>query len=145
MKKIKALPAEWKSGSEAETRKIGRLIASNLSAGDVVALYGDLGAGKTTLVKGIAEGLGVQPDEVSSPTYVVIHEYEGRMKVYHLDWYRLERIEKADAAMAEECFDSEGVTLVEWPERSEKLLPPGSVRVRLSHAGEGKRIIRIGK
>ena len=132
------------SRSEAETRKIGKTLAGRLTAGSVVALYGDLGAGKTTFVKGVAEGLGVKSKAaVSSPTYVVIHEYRGRLKVYHLDWYRLKRVEGVDAALAQECFDADAVTLVEWPERGEELLPENHLKVRIHHAGLENRRIEV--
>src|SRR5438067_1860262 len=94
-------------------KKIGRAIAKKISPSSVVAFYGDLGAGKTTLIKGIARGLGVQSESVvSSPTYVVIHEYKGRahQTIFHLDWYRLKKVTGVDEALALECFDSAGVS-----------------------------------
>ena len=130
--------------SAAETKKVGKVLGRNLGAGDVVALQGDLGSGKTTLVKGIAMGLGVRSEKlVSSPTYILIHEYRGRKKIYHLDWYRLRSVKGLDAEFAEECFASDGVTLVEWPERGGTILPKRSLRVRLSHRGDTTRCLRI--
>lgn len=109
-----------------------------------MALYGSLGAGKTTLVKGIASGLGVRSrEQVSSPTFVVIHEYSGRCRVYHLDWYRLKKVEGVDEAMALECFDPGAVALVEWPERGEDLLPKNVVRIAIRHAGSTSRDIEV--
>ena len=134
----------WVSQSAAQTIKIGRTLGRSLKAGDVVALQGKLGAGKTTLVKGIAKGLGLSSAKlVSSPTYALIHEYQGRKKIYHLDWYRLNRVKGADAEFARECFGSDGVTLVEWPERGIRLLPKGAVRVRILHQGPSARRIQI--
>ena len=132
------------SHSAAQTIRIGRIFGRSLKAGDVVALQGKLGAGKTTLVKGIAKGLGLSSAKlVSSPTYALIHEYQGQKKIYHLDWYRLNHVKGADAEFARECFDSDGVTLVEWPERGAKLLPKGTVRVRISHQGPSTRRLQV--
>jgi tRNA threonylcarbamoyladenosine biosynthesis protein TsaE len=137
-------PFKKKSRSAAETKKIAGALARHLAAGDVVALSGELGSGKTTFAKGLAKGLGVRTErEVSSPTFVLIHEYSGRLPVFHLDWYRLEKVEGADRDMAEECFDAPGVTLVEWPERGRALLPRERIEVRLKHAGQGRRAIEI--
>ncbi len=134
----------FKSQSPKETKKIGRRIGLLLKSGDVVALTGDLGAGKTTLVKGIAKGLEVfGEDEVVSPSFVLIHEYEGREKIYHIDWYRLKSIEGADALLADECFKSGGVTLVEWAERGKNILPSEHVRVHLQHKGPQWRTIQV--
>ena len=133
---------KWVSHSAAETKKIGERLARKLIPGSVVALYGELGAGKTTLVQGIARGLGVRPGtEVSSPTFVVIHEYQAKIKIYHLDWYRLKKITGVDEAMAEECFYSQGVTLVEWPERGESILPEHYLEVRILHKNPTTRVI----
>lgn len=126
------------SHSAAETKRIARSLARNLGAGDVVALSGELGSGKTTFAKGLAKALGVRSErEVSSPTFVIIHEYSARLPVFHLDWYRLERVEDADRDLAEECFEARGVTLVEWPERGKDVLPSERIEVRLSHGRRG--------
>lgn len=111
-----------------------------LKAGDVVAFSGGLGAGKTTLIQGIVLGLGSR-DKVSSPTFTLIHEYEGREKIYHMDWYRLKTVSGTDRRLAEECLASPAVTLIEWPERGKGLLPRTAARVRIGHAGGGKRSI----
>lgn len=132
------------SRSSAETKKIGSRIGRALRSGDVVALRGPLGSGKTTLVKGIARGLGHGSEkDVLSPTFVVIHEYTGREKIYHLDWYRLSSVRGVDRQLAEECFSSKAVTLVEWPEKGEALLPKDRIEVTLAHRGEDSRSIRI--
>ena len=130
---------ELTTRSAAQTKKVGRVLGKFLRSGDVVALRGELGAGKTTLVKGIAKGLGV-PDEraVASPTFVLMHEYAGRESVHHLDWYRLSAVRGADAELAEECF-AEGVTLIEWPERGRALLPRDAWQVRILHRGPSTR------
>ncbi len=112
-----------------------------------MALSGELGAGKTTFVKGVAKGLGVRSEkEVASPTFVLIHEYKGKFPVYHLDWYRLPAVEGPDELLAQECFEGAGVTLVEWPERGKDLLPKKRIEVYLSHRAASTpthRLIRI--
>ena len=126
----------------AQTRSIGRKIGRSLMPGDVVALEGALGSGKTTLVKGIAAGLGAAPErEVTSPSFALIHEYSGRKKMFHMDWYRLETLTPADARLAEECFEQGAVSIVEWPDRGKNILPAGTIWITLEHAGRTKRII----
>ena len=130
--------------SAAETKKVGRALGLRLKPKDVVTLRGQLGSGKTTLVKGIAKGLGVRSEkEVASPTFVLIHEYRGRFPVFHLDWYRLGRVEGPDEAFAEECFEGKGVTLVEWPERGSAILPQERIEVKILHRGPSSRNIQI--
>jgi len=114
-----------------------------LKAGDVVALKGELGAGKTTLVKGIAVGLGCAEEDVLSPTFVLINEYQGREKVYHMDWYRLDSLGAQDAALAEECFAARAVSLVEWADRGQDVLPPGAIEIKLEHRGQNRRLIEV--
>jgi tRNA threonylcarbamoyladenosine biosynthesis protein TsaE len=124
------------SGSPEETIELGRRFAAGLQPGDVVALYGDLGSGKTHFVKGIAAGLGWDPSEVASPTFVLLHEYATQPPVYHFDAYRIGRPEEFTALGFEEYASGDGICVVEWPERIEGLLPPGTIRLRLT-AGEG--------
>ena len=139
MKKITLI-----SNSAAQTKRIGKILGKFLLPGSVVALQGELGSGKTTLVKGIAKGLGVASEKmVSSPTFVLIHEYEGREKIYHLDWYRLRAVEGTDESLAEECFNSQAVTLVEWPERGKTLIPRKALAIQLSHCGLRSRNILV--
>ncbi len=130
--------------SAEKTKRIGRIIGKHLLPGAVVTLQGELGAGKTTLVKGIAKGLGLASEKiVSSPTFVLIHEYTARKKIYHIDWYRLRSVEGADEALAEECFASDSITLVEWPERGKSLIPLNAVAIRISHRGFCSRSLEI--
>jgi tRNA threonylcarbamoyladenosine biosynthesis protein TsaE len=132
------------SKSSAETKRIGQKLGSLLKKGDVVALEGQLGSGKTTMAKGIAKGLGVMSEEgVSSPSFVLIHEYQGREKIYHIDWYRLSTVTGADEALARECFASEAVTLVEWPERGAGVFPEEHLKIRFRHKNEKARLIEI--
>jgi tRNA threonylcarbamoyladenosine biosynthesis protein TsaE len=136
-----------------ETVALGRTLASRLKAGDVVAFYGDLGAGKTTMIKGVAAGLGVV-DVVKSPSFVIVTEYACRLPVYHIDLYRLgargdRREANGEQRAAGDEFegigldsylDGDGVCLIEWAERAEKVLPAAAIRVRMSVEGAGRRI-----
>ena len=135
---------KFQSNSSTETEKIGKRIGRWLQAGDVLTLSGPLGAGKTTLVRGIARGLGVGNKQiVSSPTFVMVHEYEGREKIYHLDWYRLARVRGSDAMLSKECFNLNAVTLVEWPERGKSLLPTNRIEIVLKYKTFEKRLVEI--
>lgn len=132
------------SKSIEETVEIGSRLAKTLKPGDVVALIGDLGAGKTVLTKGIAKGLGVRNVRyVNSPTFVIIKEYKGRLPLYHFDLYRLNRESVLDDENFEECLYGDGVAVVEWADKIARLLPKRRVEVRLTVAGEGKRRITI--
>lgn len=132
------------TASAAQTKKVGKILGSFLKAGQVLALRGELGAGKTTLAQGIAEGLGVSKEqEVASPTFVIMHEYQGREKIFHLDWYRLKKVTGADEELALECFESPAVTLVEWPERGYSILPENTWNIELTHEALKKRKISI--
>ena len=116
--------------SEQETATLAKALAAGLRAGDILLLSGNLGAGKTAFVRGLAEGLGINPREVSSPTFTLIHEYRGgRLTLYHVDLYRLERAATDDLGLEELGVD-EGVLAIEWPDR-------------LRHSLEGARPIRI--
>ena len=132
------------TGSAEETEQIGKRIGKCLKTGDIVALKGPLGAGKTTLVKGIAKGLRVKDEkEVVSPTFVLIHEYEARERIYHMDWYRLSKVEGQDRLLAEECFNARGITLVEWADRGTDVFPRDSIRITLKYDGPSKQTIAI--
>jgi tRNA threonylcarbamoyladenosine biosynthesis protein TsaE len=110
----------------------------------VVLLIGDLGAGKTTLAKGIVQGLGAaEPEEVTSPTYTLIHEFNGKRKVYHIDLYRLELASDVIALGMEELIDSDAVLLVEWGERFPTLWPPNRIEIRLTSLDETVREIAV--
>lgn len=131
------------SHSPTETFEYGRGLAEKLGPGSVVALVGDLGAGKTCLVKGIAYGLGVA-QEVTSPTFTLIHEYRGgRLPLWHVDLYRLDSVAAAVSIGIEEYLPGEGVTVVEWAEKIESLLPPGTMRLRLTQVDETTRRIEV--
>ncbi len=123
--------------SEEETIALGERIGRALAPGTVVLLTGELGAGKTTLVKGIAQGRGAaECDQVSSPTFTLIHEYGWPPLVYHIDFYRLEDARELEALGLDEIFDRGAVAVIEWGERFREFMPPERIEIRLS-AGEG--------
>jgi len=128
--------------SEEETAAVGRDLAARLSPGDVLLLFGDLGAGKTAFVRGLAEGLGVSRDEVSSPTFTLIQEYRGgRLPLFHVDLYRIEDPREFDELGLDEIAE-EGVLAIEWADRLPSP-PPAAVRVSIAHAGDDARRIEI--
>ena len=131
------------AGSEHATQEIARQIAAMLRPGDVVLLSGDLGAGKTTFVRGLAEGLGIDPGEVSSPTFTLVHEYHGgRLTLYHADLYRLQQTATGDLGL-EELGVEDGVLAIEWPDRLAHEMP-GAMRVTLETVDDDSRRITIG-
>jgi len=128
--------------SEEETIALGETLAAEIPAKATVLLIGDLGAGKTTLTKGIVKGLAAaQPDEVSSPTFTLIHEY-GR-GVYHVDLYRLDRAEQVATLGLDEILDRNVVVLIEWGERFPELMPEERIEIRLRATGENSREIEF--
>jgi tRNA threonylcarbamoyladenosine biosynthesis protein TsaE len=128
--------------SELETAAVGREIAGHLQAGDVVLLAGELGAGKTAFVRGLAEGLGIDPAEVTSPTFTLIQEYSGgRVPLYHVDLYRLKSIEVDDLGLDDLTMEG-GVTAIEWPDRLPRPLEP-ALRVQIDHGEQDTRIIHL--
>jgi tRNA threonylcarbamoyladenosine biosynthesis protein TsaE len=131
------------TSSMEETLGFGKRLARELGAGDVIALSGDLGAGKTALVKGIARGLGIT-QEVTSPTFTLVHEYAGgRLALFHVDLYRLDDVQQALAIGIEEYLNGRGVAAIEWAEKIESLLPPHTTRVRITLHGESARRIEV--
>jgi tRNA threonylcarbamoyladenosine biosynthesis protein TsaE len=126
----------YRTATEAETIQLGEHLARELPPRAVVLLIGNLGAGKTTLVKGIVTGLGVAtPEEVTSPTFTLIHEYGGG-RVYHIDLYRIEDAQDVATLGLEEVFDRDAMVLIEWGERFAELMPARRVEIRLV-AGRG--------
>jgi tRNA threonylcarbamoyladenosine biosynthesis protein TsaE len=134
--------ADRVTASEEETQAVARELSATLRAGDVLLVSGDLGAGKTTFVRGLAEGLGINPREVSSPTFTIVHEYRGNgLTLYHADLYRLERAATDDLGL-EEIGVKDGVLAIEWPDRLSHELP-GAKRVRLEVVNDSSRRITI--
>jgi tRNA threonylcarbamoyladenosine biosynthesis protein TsaE len=131
--------------NEEQMIEFGRQLAPVLKPGDLVLLIGDLGAGKTTLSKGIVQALtGVHPDEVASPTFTLIHEFKGRVPVYHLDLYRLETEADVLGIGLDDLFDGKHVLLIEWGERFPALWPKARIEIRIQNVecedGELRRL-----
>ncbi len=130
-----------RSSSEAETRAVAAGLAASLGPGAVLLLTGDLGAGKTAFVRGLAEGLGLSGDEVTSPTFTLVHEYRGgRLPLIHVDLYRLETAD-LDEIGVDDDLAAAGIVAVEWPERLARV-PPGAVRIQIEDAGGDDRFIK---
>jgi len=130
------------TSSEAETEAAGESLGRSLDAGSVVLLYGDLGAGKTAFVRGMARGVGALPDEVSSPTFTLVQEYAGTsLTLYHVDLYRLDSAEVDDLGL-DDLVDSRGIVAIEWAERW-RGRPRRAIDVQLEESGEGRRRIRV--
>jgi len=125
-----------------ETRAIGQAIGAVLAAGDVVCLNGDLGAGKTHLAQGIAAGVGVS-EPVTSPTFALINEYEGRLLLAHFDFYRLERADELDDIGFDEYLDGVRVVVIEWADRFPERLPVRRLDIDISIGGDRRRILRV--
>jgi len=129
------------TGSEEATSAVGERLAPSLEAGDVVLLYGDLGAGKTAFVRGLARGLGADPAEVTSPTFTLIQEYRGRVTLFHVDLYRLEAREVEELGL-DELVLGDGIVAIEWADRW-RGRPDDVIEVRIEDLGDEKRRIRI--
>jgi len=134
------------SSSEAETFRLGRELAESMPMPAHILLYGDLGAGKTSLTRGLAAGFGLQEiEEVSSPTFTLINEYPGRVKIYHIDLYRIDT-GRLDGLGLDEIFERpDAAVIVEWAERLGNFPTPGAVQVFLEYVDEGSRRIDIKK
>ena len=125
------------------THAVAAELASRLQPGDAIALHGDLGAGKTTFVQGLGLALHVA-EPVTSPTFTLINEYRGDLKLFHVDLYRLGGEDEAEAMGLDDCLSGGGVTLIEWAERAAGLLPPGTIHVEIRPGGGAEsRVIRI--
>ncbi|MFQ5898394.1 MAG: tRNA (adenosine(37)-N6)-threonylcarbamoyltransferase complex ATPase subunit type 1 TsaE [Candidatus Methylomirabilia bacterium] len=130
----------FKSPSPAETERIGQALAVWLRSGDVVACIGELGSGKTTFIRGVVRGLGGS-EAATSPTFVLINQYQGRLPVYHLDAYRTGSLAEVQDLGVEEILFGDGVTVIEWAEKLLPLLPDQMIVVRISGLGEEPRHI----
>jgi len=147
-KKDKRHPLEKRfiieSHTAAQTKKLGRLIGQFLKPGSLVALSGELGSGKTQFIKGLASGLGVDRSyHVSSPSFVLVNEYPGRIPLYHLDLYRLSEGKDLEEIGLEEYFYGNGVTAIEWAEKAALLLPPQHIWIEIRWIGSNSRQLII--
>jgi tRNA threonylcarbamoyladenosine biosynthesis protein TsaE len=135
------MPRTFRSNSETETGELGRALASQLRPGAIVLLVGDLGTGKTSFVRGLAAGLGIDPDTVSSPTFTLVQAYRGPLTLFHVDLYRLEGAEPEDLGL-EELASGEAIVAIEWAEKLVRPFPD-AVQVRIVDTGDDTREITI--
>ena len=125
----------FKTENPAETQTLGEKLGKTLKRGDVIALVGDLGTGKTCLTQGIARGVGIAPDEVvNSPSYILINEYNGEIPIYHIDLYRLENSEEIAELGLSEYIEGDGICIIEWAERMSDLLPDTCIKIHITLA-----------
>ena len=135
----------FESRSEAETIQIAMEFAKKLRPGDIVALSGDLGAGKTAFIKGVVKSFGIV-DKVSSPTFTIVNQYDGDLTIYHFDAYRLENISRDECDWLDDYFFDDGVCLIEWAENIKDVLPSGYITINIrknAEKGEDYREILI--
>jgi len=130
------------SNSEDETKEIGIRLGRRLKAGDVVCLYGELGAGKTTMIKGIATALGIDERDIASASFTIIMEHDAETPLYHVDLYRIRKRDLSEIGL-HEYINKDGVTVIEWAENAEEELPLNRIDVRIDYKDEGARIIDI--
>ena len=133
---------KYLSHSEDETQKIGFEVAEKIKKGDVISLTGSLGAGKTVFAKGFAKQLGIG-EAIVSPTFTLVQEYDGRMNMYHLDLYRLSGEDEFESMGGEDFLYSDGVTLIEWSEKIESMLPDDTIYVKITINEDLTRTIEI--
>lgn len=125
------------SKSSKQTYELGIELSKRLKEGDVVSVYGELGAGKTRIIQGICKGFDVK-ERVTSPSFTLINEYSGKYKVFHFDFYRINSVPEAVDIGCIEYFYSDGVCLIEWPEKIEEIIPENAVRITLEYHNERK-------
>jgi tRNA threonylcarbamoyladenosine biosynthesis protein TsaE len=131
------------SHSSVHTERLGERLGRAARPNDVFALSGELGTGKTVLARGVAIGLGIDPSDVYSPTFIILRENGGgRLPLFHIDLYRLEGVDLANTGW-EECLEAGGVTVIEWPDRAGDLLPDDRLEVRIEHIADTKRRIVV--
>ena len=133
---------ELVTGSPEETQEFGRRLGELAEPGDVFLMTGDLGSGKTCLTQGIARGLGVKENALS-PTFVIMREMHGRLALYHIDLYRLDRLEETEDLGLDDYFYGEGVSVVEWAEKALALMPPDRMMVRIDYLSNAERRMRL--
>jgi len=132
-----------KTGSESETRQLGKELARLLINNDLLVLSGVLGAGKTCLIKGIAEGLGLMPDDVRSPSFTLVNEYDGNVPLYHFDLYRMKDVSELYNIGWDDYMLRDGIMVVEWGERADDYLPEKYIRINIEIMSETERALTI--
>ncbi len=130
------------TNSAIETKKFAGNFAKKLKKGDILCLVGGLGAGKTTFIQGLAKGLGIKED-VSSPTFVLLNRYKGKLPLYHFDLYRLDNTDEIRNLGYEEFFYGDGITVVEWAEKLKELMPKKYIEIKFKILGKNKREIGV--
>ena len=134
----------FQTKSTSETIRLGKKIGKLLTAGDVVALVGELGAGKTQFIKGLAAGVGMgNPTYISSPSFTLINEYPGKIPFYHVDLFRLAREKDAEDLGLEDYFQGGGITAIEWADKIPSLLPKEMLFIHIAYTGKNKRSLEI--
>ncbi len=135
---------EFHTQSSQETIELGKRIGAILKPGDILAFYGDLGSGKTTMIKGIALGLGVQEqDIVKSPSFIMVNEYKGRCPIYHIDLYRVKNLTEVLSIGFDDYLYGDGISLIEWAEKAEAELPKSIIKISLAALNVVERKISI--
>jgi len=129
------------SHTPRQTEQIGSLLGSMLAKGDIIALCGELGTGKTTLVRGMARGIGLEEGEVASPSFTLVNEYEGPLRLFHIDLYRLADEKELIAIDYEEYLTADGVVVIEWADRLPQAIPADSLWITLRYLGTERREI----
>ena len=145
MRELVSQALEKRTGSARITYQLGVTLGKLLEPGDVVALIGELGAGKTQLVRGICEGAAVPEDQVASPTFAIVAAYQGRIRVYHADLYRIADYDELYGTGFLELVGGDGATLVEWAERIPEAVPADALTIRMAHVDDkpNTRLMRV--
>lgn len=138
------IAGEFKTRSADETFELGRRVGEQLNDRAVILLKGDLGAGKTVFAKGVAAGLGIDAADVTSPSFTLINVHDGRLRLYHIDLYRLESSSRVDLGLEEILEDERGIVMIEWAERL-KFAPESSIEVEISYLSDSERKISVAK
>jgi tRNA threonylcarbamoyladenosine biosynthesis protein TsaE len=138
-----AFPISWITTSPAATETLGTLLGRAFIGGEVIALIGPLGAGKTCFVRGIARGLGILPEDVASPTFTLVHEYDGRLPMVHIDLFRVDAAEALNDLGLEEYLESAAVTVIEWADKTFALLPRDHLRITMEPVADDSRQITL--
>ncbi len=135
----------YQTHSAEETTELGRKLAAEIKPGSTVLLRGELGAGKTTLVKGIAEGFqAAEAERVTSPTFTLIHEYRGpKVTLYHIDFYRIDTQRELDTLALDDLMDPNSILLIEWGEKFERFKRERDVEIAIEHRGGDKRMVSV--